>query len=70
VGTIKDKIREMIQNETPEKPLADDEIASRLAALGIRIARRTVRNYREELNIASSFVRKKENKIKGVTHEH
>jgi RNA polymerase sigma-54 factor len=70
VGTIKDKIRELIQGETPEKPLADDEIAVRLAGLGIRIARRTVRNYREEMNIQSSFVRKKENKIKGVKNEH
>lgn len=66
VGTIKDKIRELIAAEPPGKPLADDEIAGRLAALGIRIARRTVRNYREEMNLPSSFVRKKENKIKGV----
>ena len=66
VGTIKDKIRELITSEVPEKPLADDEIAVKLAGLGIRIARRTVRNYREEMNIPSSFVRKKENKIKGV----
>lgn len=66
VGTIKDKIRELIMGEVPEKPLADDEIASKLSGLGIRIARRTVRNYREEMNIPSSFVRKKENKIKGV----
>jgi RNA polymerase sigma-54 factor len=70
VGTIKDKIRELIQGEAAEKPLADDEIAVRLAGLGIRIARRTVRNYREEMNIPSSFVRKKENKIKGVKNEH
>ena len=66
VGTIKDKINELITAEAPEKPLADDEIAAKLAGLGIRIARRTVRNYREEMNIPSSFVRKKENKIKGV----
>jgi len=66
VGTIKDKIRELIMGEVPEKPLADDEIATKLSGLGIRIARRTVRNYREEMNIPSSFVRKKENKIKGV----
>jgi len=64
VDTIKDKILELIQNEAPEKPLADDEIAAKLAGLGIRIARRTARNYREELKIPSSFVRKKENKIK------
>jgi RNA polymerase sigma-54 factor len=70
VDTIKDKIRELIQAERPDKPLADDEIAARLADLGIRIARRTARNYREELNIPSSFVRKKENKIKGVKNEH
>jgi RNA polymerase sigma-54 factor len=70
VNTIKDKIKELIKNEPPEKPLADDEIAAKLASLGIRIARRTARNYREELNIPSSFVRKKENKIKGVKNEH
>ncbi|MCX6553960.1 MAG: RNA polymerase factor sigma-54 [Candidatus Aminicenantes bacterium] len=70
VNTIKDKIKELIQNELPEKPLADDDIAVKLADLGIRIARRTARNYREELNIPSSFVRKKENKIKGVKNEH
>jgi RNA polymerase sigma-54 factor len=70
VGTIKDKIHELIASEAPEKPLADDEVAARLAALGIRIARRTVRNYREEMKIPSSFVRKKENKIKGANHEH
>lgn len=64
VDTIKDKILELIENEPPEKPLADDEIAVKLAGLGIRIARRTARNYREELKIPSSFVRKKENKIK------
>jgi RNA polymerase sigma-54 factor len=66
VGTIKDKVRELVAGEDPAKPLADDEIAARLAALGIRIARRTVRNYREELKIPSSFVRRKENKLKGV----
>ena len=66
VGTIKDKIRELVVAEDPQHPLADEEIAARLAGLGIRISRRTVRNYREELKFASSFVRKKENKIKGV----
>jgi RNA polymerase sigma-54 factor len=70
VGTIKDKIRELIQGEEAVKPLSDDEIAVRLASLGIRIARRTVRNYREEMNIPSSFIRKKENKIKGAKNEH
>ena len=70
VNTIKDKIKELIEAEPQKKPLADDEIAIKLTDLGIHIARRTVRNYREELNIPSSFVRKKENKIKGVKNEH
>ncbi len=66
VDTIREKIRELIQQEPPEAPLSDDEIAGKLAGLGIRIARRTVRNYREEMAIPSSFVRKKEKKMKGV----
>jgi len=66
VETIKDKICEIIRGEPPEAPFSDDEVAARLENLGIRIARRTVRNYREEMNISSSFIRKKENKIKGA----
>ena len=66
VETIKEKIRELIAGEQPEHPLSDDDLSVRLANLGIRIARRTIRNYREEMNIASSFIRKKQNKIKGA----
>ncbi len=66
VPTIKEKLREIVLQEPPGQPYSDDEIARKLAALGIRIARRTVRNYREEMNIASSFIRKKEHQIKGV----
>ena len=66
VETIKEKIRELITGEQPEHPLSDDDLSVRLANLGIRIARRTIRNYREELNISSSFIRKKQNKIKGA----
>ena len=58
VETVKEKIREIIGAESRERPLADDDIAAKLAQLGIKIARRTVRNYREEMNIPSSFVRK------------
>lgn len=66
VDTIRDKIREIIQGEDANHPLSDEDIARKLSALGIRIARRTVRNYREEMNIPSSFIRKKELQIKGV----
>jgi RNA polymerase sigma-54 factor len=66
VETIKEKIRELITQEQPEHPLSDDDVSVKLANLGIRIARRTIRNYREEMKIASSFIRKKQNKIKGA----
>jgi len=71
VETIKDKIREIIAAEPAANPIADDEIARQLADLGIRIARRTVRNYREEMKIPSSFVRKKTQHLKKeTTNEH
>jgi RNA polymerase sigma-54 factor len=65
VDTIKQKLKEIIAEENPAKPLSDEELAKRLSTLGIKIARRTVRNYREELNIASTFIRRKENHLKG-----
>ncbi|MCK7535581.1 MAG: hypothetical protein MZV63_33635 [Marinilabiliales bacterium] len=43
----------MIQNEAPRKAAGRRRDRRRAwPELGIRIARRTVRNYREELNIA------------------
>ena len=63
--TIKDKIKELIEKEPKDNPYSDDQIAKRLSNFGIKIARRTVRNYRDELNILSSNVRKKEYKLKG-----
>lgn len=66
VDTIREKIRELIAGEPPGHPMSDDGISVKLAGLGIRIARRTIRNYRKEMKISSSFIRKKENKIKGA----
>lgn len=56
---VKEKIRELILNEDPAKPLADARIARQLNRQGIRIARRTVAKYREEMGIPSSEVRKR-----------
>jgi len=63
--TIKDKIKTMIDSENKCKPISDQEISNRLLELGIKIARRTISNYREELNILSSSKRKQEYKLKG-----
>lgn len=56
--SVMKKINDLIQNENPEAPLADQEIAEILKKEGIPIARRTVAKYREELGIPPSRIRK------------
>ncbi len=57
-ASVKDKIRLMIENEDPCKPLSDEKIAELLQAAQINIARRTVAKYRKVLNILPSSKRK------------
>jgi len=56
--TVKDMIANLIANETPSRPLSDQEIMDRLKEQGINIARRTVAKYRLVLHIAPSHIRK------------
>ncbi len=51
---VKERIRELIQAEDPQHPLSDARVARQLNRQGIRIARRTVAKYREEMGIPSS----------------
>lgn len=53
------RIKEMIENESPKKPLSDQKIAELLSRDDVNIARRTVAKYREAMGIASSAVRKR-----------
>jgi RNA polymerase sigma-54 factor len=55
---IKEKIKEMIENESPEKPLSDEAISAALAKEGINISRRTVTKYRKQMHLLSSAYRK------------
>ncbi len=57
-ASVKEKIRLLIENEDPEKPLSDEKIASILQESNIEIARRTVAKYRKVLNILPSNKRK------------
>ena len=58
--SVRAHIRTLIDAEDNAHPLSDEEISSRLAsALGVKVARRTVAKYREELGIPSSSRRKK-----------
>jgi RNA polymerase sigma-54 factor len=56
---VRDRIREMIENEQPREILSDDRIVALLTADGVNIARRTVAKYREALRIPSSVERRR-----------
>ena len=49
--SIKTRIRQMVQEEDKTKPLSDSAIAEKLANSNIKIARRTVAKYREQMKI-------------------
>ncbi len=51
---VKSLIEEMIMDEAPAKPLSDQAISNSLKAKGIRVARRTIQKYRDELGIPTS----------------
>ncbi|MCH8027054.1 MAG: RNA polymerase factor sigma-54 [candidate division Zixibacteria bacterium] len=57
--SVKQRIREIIEAELAAKPLSDQEIFRRLNEEGIKLARRTVTKYREELKIPSARLRKR-----------
>jgi RNA polymerase sigma-54 factor len=56
--SIKDIISEMIAEENTKKPLSDQIISTRLKDIGVKVSRRTVAKYRDELGIPSSSKRK------------
>ena len=48
----------MVSDENKAKPLSDKEIADRLGEGGLKIARRTIAKYRDQLSIPSQRYRK------------
>ena len=56
---VKEKIKELIADENPAKPLSDAAISNLLAAEGLDVARRTVAKYRESMNILPTNLRRK-----------
>jgi RNA polymerase sigma-54 factor len=57
---IKAKIRRLIGQENPTKPLSDSKIVTLLTEEGIKIARRTVAKYRESMKITPSSERRQQ----------
>lgn len=58
-GAIRDIIRNAIAEEDPAKPLSDSAVEKILQDRGLKVARRTIAKYREELGIPSSQLRRK-----------
>jgi len=56
---IKDTIQKLVSSEDPKNPLTDDAIVKLLGKDGLKIARRTVAKYRDELGILKAQMRKR-----------
>ena len=59
-AAVRDRVKQLIDEEKPTQVLSDDAIVDMLKADGVDIARRTVAKYREGLNISSSVQRRRE----------
>ncbi|RVC59962.1 MAG: RNA polymerase factor sigma-54 [Mesorhizobium sp.] len=57
---VRDRIKQLIDEERPVDVLSDDAIVDMLRESGVDIARRTVAKYREGMNIPSSVQRRRE----------
>lgn len=55
---IKLRIKKMIEDEDTRKPITDDDIAKILSKEGIKLSRRTVAKYRDQMQIPGSRERK------------
>jgi RNA polymerase sigma-54 factor len=56
---IRTRIREMIEEESPQTPMSDQQISNALRGEGYSVARRTVAKYREQLRILPARLRLK-----------
>jgi RNA polymerase sigma-54 factor len=55
---LKRKVKKLIEDEDSSKPLTDDQLAAELQRQGIRVTRRTVAKYREDMQIPSTHQRR------------
>ncbi|MDX1356042.1 MAG: RNA polymerase factor sigma-54, partial [Halomonas venusta] len=56
---IRARIKKLVQDEPPGKPLSDSRLVALLEEGGIQVARRTVAKYRESMGIPSSSERRR-----------
>src|SRR5687767_5061673 len=55
---LKLRIKKMVEEENTKKPLTDEQIAKVLSKEGVKLSRRTVAKYRDQMNIPGSRERK------------
>lgn len=55
---IKARIKQLISEENPKKPLSDQQICDQFSAQGIVVARRTIAKYREAMGLPTASLRK------------
>ncbi len=55
---LKRKVKKLIEEEDERKPFTDDQLAAELQRQGIRVTRRTVAKYREDMQIPSTHQRR------------
>jgi RNA polymerase sigma-54 factor len=56
---LKRKVKKLIEDEDARHPLTDDQLAAMLESQGIRLTRRTVAKYREDMHIPSTHQRRR-----------
>jgi RNA polymerase sigma-54 factor len=56
--SVRDLLRRLIAEENLSAPWSDQQLGGQLRARGIRIARRTIAKYREELRIPPAYLRR------------
>jgi RNA polymerase sigma-54 factor len=55
---LKRRVKKLIEEEDPRKPWTDDYLVTELQRQGIKVTRRTVAKYREDMNIPSTHQRR------------
>jgi RNA polymerase sigma-54 factor len=64
-GAVRHMIARVIRAEQADRPLSDDQLVRAMQQEGVTVARRTVAKYREQMNIPSSAVRRRQSIVSG-----
>ncbi len=64
--SVRHRLKALIDGESADKVLSDDQLAETLQKEGVDIARRTVAKYRESMRIGSSVQRRRDKKAQRV----